>query len=98
MARGVRPTGCEARTAEAVRLAMTREQGGSNYLGGSRASVATLSPSERLDEVAEILAGGLQRLLTRKSSRISDHLGESSLDCPGQQSGHADVLMDGGRE
>ena len=49
-----------------------------------------MSAAERLAEVAEILAAGLLRLKARKSSALSAHRGESSLDCPGHQSGHAD--------
>ena len=48
--------------------------------------------SERLDEVAEILALGLQRLLARQSRSISADHGDSSLDCLGDQSGHAEAL------
>ena len=44
---------------------------------------------ERLAEIAEILAAGLMRLRARKSSQKSAHRGESSLDCLGYQSGHA---------
>jgi hypothetical protein len=55
-----------------------------------------LPAAERLDEVAEILATGVMRLHARKSSPLSAHSGESSLDCPGHQSGHANVLTDGG--
>lgn len=49
-----------------------------------------LSAPERLAEIAEILAAGLMRLRARKSTPLSPHSGESSLDCPGHQSGHAD--------
>jgi hypothetical protein len=56
-----------------------------------------LTPSQRLSELAEILAAGLMRLRARKSSELCGHTGESSLDCPGYQSGHANVLKsDGG--
>jgi hypothetical protein len=56
-----------------------------------------MTPAERLDDVAEILAAGLMRLKLRKSSPLSAHRGESSLDCAGHQSSHADRLMsDGG--
>jgi hypothetical protein len=48
-----------------------------------------MTPAERLDEVAEILATGLMRLRARQSSHFSADCGESSLDCPGNQSGHA---------
>jgi hypothetical protein len=49
-----------------------------------------LSAPERLAEIAEILAAGLMRLRARQSSHLSPDCGESSLDCPGNQSGHAD--------
>ena len=59
----------------------------------------TMTVAERLDEVAEILATGLIRLRGPKSSPLSPASGESSLDCPAHQSGHADVLTsDGGLE
>jgi hypothetical protein len=48
------------------------------------------SPAERLAEIADILAAGLTRLQARKSSSLSGNFGESSLDCPGHQSSHAD--------
>jgi hypothetical protein len=35
------------------------------------------------------------RLHVRKSSAFSAHAGESSLDCPARQSGHADTLSHG---
>ena len=54
--------------------------------------------TERIDEIAEILAVGLTRLRARQSSRLSADCGEGSLDCPAQQSGHANVLTDGGSE
>lgn len=40
-------------------------------------------------ELAEILAAGLMRLEARKSSRMSDVSGESSLHFTPDQSGHA---------
>jgi hypothetical protein len=55
-----------------------------------------LSAGERLDEIAEILATGLMRLRSRKSSPISACTGESSLDCAAHPSGHADTLSHGG--
>jgi hypothetical protein len=56
-----------------------------------------ITADERISEIAEILALGLMRLRTRQSSPLSPHVGESSLDCLGHQSGHADVLKsDGG--
>ena len=54
-----------------------------------------MSPAERLDEVAEILAAGLTRLMSRQSTSLSADFGESSLDCPANQSGHANVLKGG---
>jgi hypothetical protein len=50
-----------------------------------------MTAAERLDEIAEILAAGLIRLRARKSSRISAHHGESSLDFSPDQSGHGVV-------
>ena len=50
-----------------------------------------LPAPERLAEIAEILAAGLIRLRARQSSHLSADCGESSLDCPGIQSGHADT-------
>lgn len=58
-----------------------------------------MSAAERLDEVAEILAVGLMRLRDRQSSPLSPDTGESSLDCTGHPSGHANTLTnDGGLE
>jgi len=50
-----------------------------------------------LDEIADILAAGLMRVRTRQSTAQSADFRESSLDCPADQSGHADVL-NGGRK
>jgi len=47
------------------------------------------SARERIAEIGEILAAGLIRLRSRKSSSLSADDGESSLDCLGHQSGHA---------
>jgi hypothetical protein len=55
-----------------------------------------LTPAERIKEIAEILAAGLMRLRSRKSSPFSGYAGESSLDCTACQSGHADALSHGG--
>jgi hypothetical protein len=52
----------------------------------------SIKSPERLDEIAEILAAGLVRLRARKSSQISAHSGESSLDCAADQSGHPNLL------
>ena len=48
-----------------------------------------MTPAERLDEIADILAVGLMRLRARKSSPLSPDPGESSLDFSPDQSGHA---------
>jgi hypothetical protein len=48
-----------------------------------------LTPAERLDEIADILAAGLMRLRARKSSALSRDVGESSLDYSPDQRGHA---------
>jgi len=55
-----------------------------------------LSASERLSELAEILAVGLMRLKARKSSHLSTASGESSLDCAAHRSSHADRLKSHG--
>ena len=55
-----------------------------------------MTSAERLDEIAEILAAGLMRLRARQSSPQSADFGDSSLDCAADQSGHANVLTDGG--
>jgi hypothetical protein len=51
-----------------------------------------MTAAGRLDEIAEILAAGLSRLLARQSSPQSADRGDSSLDCAADQSGHANVL------
>lgn len=62
-------------------------------------SADCMSAAERLDEIAEILADGLMRLQARQSSPLFPDCGESSLDCPAHQRGHADVLKsDGGSD
>jgi hypothetical protein len=48
-----------------------------------------MSPTDRLDEIADILAAGLMRLRARKSSALSRDCGESSLDYSPDQRGHA---------
>jgi hypothetical protein len=55
-----------------------------------------MTAAERLNEVAEILAAGLMRLRARQSTAESADFGEGSLDCAGDQSGHANVLRQGG--
>jgi hypothetical protein len=55
----------------------------------SRIAAADADGSERLSEIAEILAAGLTRLEALKSSRKSDEIGESSLHFTPDQSGDA---------
>jgi hypothetical protein len=55
-----------------------------------------MAASERLDEIAEILTAGLMRLRARQSSQLSAAGGESLLDCPAHQSGHANALEKAG--
>jgi hypothetical protein len=57
-----------------------------------------LTPIERIEEIAEIVAAGLMRLCSRKSSPLSAVGGDSLLDCAAHPSGHADVLSHGGSE
>jgi hypothetical protein len=47
---------------------------------------------ERLIEICEILAAGLMRLQTLKSSGLSSQNGESSLHYDASQSGHANPV------
>jgi hypothetical protein len=49
----------------------------------------TLCDSNRLGEIAELLALALSRIQARKASELSDHRGDSSLDTSAHQSGHA---------
>jgi hypothetical protein len=55
-----------------------------------------MTAAERLDEVADILAAGLQRVHARQSSAQSADFGENSLHLSPRQSGHAETLSDGG--
>ena len=68
-------------------------------MSGSRvtnlATSAAEEASERLDEIAEILAAGLMRLRSRQSSAESADFRECSVDCAAGQSGHANVLNGG---
>lgn len=68
------------------------------WAGGSAICPDLMTPAERLAEVAEILVASLSRLKARQSSVLSAGFGESSLDCSERQSGHANVLTDGGRK
>jgi len=56
-----------------------------------------MSPAERLAEIAEILAAGVLRLRARQSSPLLPPTGESSLDCAGDQSGHANSETEKGQ-
>jgi hypothetical protein len=53
-------------------------------------------PSVHLEELAEILAVGLMRVLAQKSSRKKSLTGESSLDFSAITSGHPIPTSDGG--
>lgn len=55
-----------------------------------------MTAAERFDEIADILAAALMRARARQSSSLSADCGEGSLDCAGDQRGHANVLTDGG--
>jgi hypothetical protein len=54
-----------------------------------------MTPAERLAEIGELLGTAFIRLQARKSRRLSDDCGESSLDSTLHQRGYADVLADG---
>jgi hypothetical protein len=47
-----------------------------------------MTPAERLDEIGDLLAAGLIRLRSRKSSSISRDGGENSVDFSANQRGH----------
>lgn len=51
-----------------------------------------MTPAERRAQLCAILALGLVRLHARQSSRQSATSENSSLDLPGEQSGHATLL------
>jgi hypothetical protein len=53
----------------------------------SNGASVEISGSDRIAEVAEILALGLMRLRARKSSELSRHKGESSLHFRAEESG-----------
>jgi hypothetical protein len=55
-----------------------------------------MSPAERLAEIVEILAAGVVRRRARQSSPLLPPPGESSLDCAGDQSGHANSKTEKG--
>jgi hypothetical protein len=48
----------------------------------------TQTGEDRIAEIGELLSLGLMRLIARKSSQLSRNVGESLLDCDGQESGH----------
>jgi hypothetical protein len=50
-----------------------------------------MTADERIAEIGQILALGLIRLHTRKSSSFSADCGDSLVDVPPNQSGHADA-------
>jgi len=54
-----------------------------------------LATPDRLNEIADILATGLMRLRARQSTSLSGVPGDSSLDCPAQQSSHANPTHGG---
>ena len=47
-----------------------------------------MTAAERLDEIGDLLAAAFIRLQQRKSSPLSPHMGECSLDFPVDQRGH----------
>ena len=53
------------------------------------------SAEDRIAEIGRILARGLIRLRARQSSPNSAHRGESSLDFPPDQSGVANISIEG---
>lgn len=62
---------------------------------GQRAGEARIrsEASERVAEIAEILAAGLMRVLAPKSSPISADTGESSLHLSPPESGHRTPII-----
>lgn len=46
-----------------------------------------MTPTERLDELAQILSAGLRRILPEQSSTLSAHNGDSLVDFSPLQSG-----------
>jgi hypothetical protein len=61
--------------------------------GSNPISPAALCTDERLAEIAGILAAGLMRVRTLKSTCLSADRRESSLDCLTHPSGHAGELL-----
>jgi len=64
--------------------------------GPNALSPNRMTATERLDEVAEILAVGVMRLVARKSSTKQAPARECSLDFVANQSGHANTIMNMG--
>lgn len=54
--------------------------------------------SQRVADIAEILAAGLIRLSARKSSGKRSESGDSSLDLPAIKSGHPKPIYGGGSD
>ncbi|RYG57855.1 MAG: hypothetical protein EON56_01415 [Alphaproteobacteria bacterium] len=48
-----------------------------------------MTPAERRAELCRLMALGLVRVLQRQSTDLSEKTGESSLDFPAEQMGHA---------
>lgn len=65
----------------------------SNMLSASSTHLYDSSVTERLDEVAELLATALLRARAAKSTPVSADHGEKFVDLSGQESGHAPVTM-----
>lgn len=62
-------------------------------------SPTLMSPRERIEETASILAAGLVRLRLRTLSRIISDYGESFVDLPGNKSGHDSAeAVDGAKQ
>jgi hypothetical protein len=55
------------------------------------ASLDHMSATERLDEIAELLAAGLLRARSAKSTALSADRGERFVDLSARESGHAPV-------
>ena len=65
----------------------------SRQAGAGRGEGAASDSRSRLAELGELLALGLVRLRAQQSSGTSGEGGESSLDCVGGQSGHAEPVL-----
>lgn len=65
---------------------------------GSPNSPSSLMPADSAAEIAYILAGGLLRLMGRKSSGKNGVAGESSLDFSAAKSSHPTPVTAGGSD